>query len=73
MPLVILVGAQDRIVPPALSDRLHALVPGSELVRVPGAGHMPQFTAPDAVVAAVDRAAELAGAAPTFASPRDHG
>ena len=70
MPLVILVGAQDRIVPPAVSERLHALVPGSELVRVPGAGHMPQFTAPDAVVAAVDRAAELAGAAPTFASPR---
>jgi len=73
VPLVILVGAQDRIVPAAVSERLHALVPGSELVRVPGAGHMPQFTAPDAVVAAVDRAAERAGAAPTFASPRDHG
>jgi pimeloyl-ACP methyl ester carboxylesterase len=73
VPLVILAGAQDRIVPPALSDRLHALVPGSELVRVPGAGHMPQFTAPDAVVAAVARAAELAGAATAFASPRDHG
>lgn len=72
-PLVILVGAQDRIVPPAVSDRLHALVPGSELVRVAGAGHMPQFTAPDAVLAAVDRAAELAVAAPTFASPDDHG
>jgi pimeloyl-ACP methyl ester carboxylesterase len=73
VPLVVLVGAQDRIVPPAVSDRLHALVPGSELVRVPDAGHMPQFTAPDAVVAAVDRAAVLAGAAPTFASPPDHG
>ena len=58
---------------PAVSDRLHALVPGSELVRVAGAGHMPQFTAPDAVVAAVDRAAELAGAAPTFASPGGRG
>lgn len=73
VPLVILVGAQDRIVPPAVSDRLHTLVPGSELVRVPGAGHMPQFTAPDAVVGAVDRAAELAGAALTFASPHEHG
>jgi pimeloyl-ACP methyl ester carboxylesterase len=72
-PLVILVGAQDRIVPVAVSERLHTLVPGSELVRVPGAGHMPQFTAPDAVVAAVDRAAELAGAASTFASPSEHG
>jgi pimeloyl-ACP methyl ester carboxylesterase len=69
VPLEILVGVEDRMVPPILSERLHALVPGSELVRVPGAGHMPQFTAPDAVVAAVERAAALAGAAPAFASP----
>ena len=68
VPLVIVVGAQDRMVPPSVSERLHALVPGSELVRVPGAGHMPQFTAPDAVVAAVDRAAELAGVVPAVAS-----
>jgi pimeloyl-ACP methyl ester carboxylesterase len=73
VPLVIVVGAEDRMVPPTLSERLHALVPASELVRVPGAGHMPQFTAPDAVIAAVDRAATLAEAAPTFASPRAHG
>ena len=73
VPLVIVVGAEDRMVPPTLSERLHALVPASELVRVPGAGHMPQFTAPDAVVAAVDRAAALAEAAPTFASPRARG
>ena len=72
-PLVIVVGAQDRMVPPTLSERLHTLVPGSELVRVPGAGHMPQFTAPDAVIAAVDRAAALAEAAPTFASPGARG
>jgi pimeloyl-ACP methyl ester carboxylesterase len=72
-PLVILVGAQDRIVPGAVSERLHALVPGSEFVLVPSAGHMPQFTAPDAVVAAVDLAAELAGAASTFASPTERG
>ena len=58
VPLVIVVGAEDRMVPPTLSERLHALVPASELVRVPGAGHMPQFTAPDAVIAAVDRAAD---------------
>ena len=72
-PLVILVGAQDRMVPPSTSERLHALVPGSEFVRVPDAGHMPQFTAPDAVVAAVDRAAELAGVASTFAIPGARG
>jgi pimeloyl-ACP methyl ester carboxylesterase len=81
VPLVVVVGAQDRMVPPAVSERLHALVSQSELVRVPGAGHMPQFSAPDAVVAAVDRAAALAGepgpdrrgATSTFASPRGAG
>jgi pimeloyl-ACP methyl ester carboxylesterase len=81
VPLVVLVGAQDRMVPPAVSERLHALVPRSELVRVDSAGHMPQFSAPDAVVAAVDRAVALAGrprpeqagAATTFASPERAG
>lgn len=85
VPLVIVTGAQDRMVPPAVSERLHALVPRSEIVRVPGAGHMPQFSAPDVVAAAVDRAAVLAGrpaaagrggpapATSTFASPRRAG
>lgn len=73
VPLVIVAGIEDRVVPPATSERLHALVRHSELVRVPDAGHMPQFSAPDAVVAAVERAAELAGARSTFASPRTAG
>ncbi len=60
MPLVIVAGDQDKMVPPAVSERLHALVQRSELVRVPGAGHMPQSSAPDVVVTAVDRSAELA-------------
>jgi hypothetical protein len=34
---------------------------------------MPQFTAPVAVAAAVDRAAALAGTAPAFASPSGRG
>jgi pimeloyl-ACP methyl ester carboxylesterase len=48
-------------VPPSTSEKLHALLPRSEIVRLPACGHMPQFTDPDAVVAAVDRAAELGG------------
>ena len=70
VPLVIVVGAEDRMVPPAVSERLHTLVPRSELVRVPGAGHMPQFSDPGAVIAAVGRAASLAS---TFASPEERG
>ena len=62
VPLVIVVGGQDRMVPPSTSEKLHALVPQSEVVRLPAAGHMPQFTDPDAVLAAVDHAAALIGA-----------
>jgi pimeloyl-ACP methyl ester carboxylesterase len=81
VPLVIVAGDQDQMVPPAVSERLHTLVPRSELVRVAGAGHLPQFSAPEAVATAIDRAAELAGLAPaatadataSFASPGAHG
>jgi pimeloyl-ACP methyl ester carboxylesterase len=61
VPLVVVVGARDHVVPPSVSERLHALVPRSELVRVPEASHLPQFSHPQAVVDAVDRAAALAG------------
>ena len=60
-PVVVVVGEQDRMVPPSTSEKLHALLPRSEIVRLPTSGHMPQFTDPDAVLAAVDRAAELGG------------
>jgi pimeloyl-ACP methyl ester carboxylesterase len=59
-PLVIVVGDADHVVPAENSRTLHGLVPGSELVVVPGAGHLPQFTHPEAVASAVDRAASLA-------------
>jgi pimeloyl-ACP methyl ester carboxylesterase len=62
VPLVIVVGEQDRVVPPRSSCRLHELIPGSELRMLGATGHMPMFTQPDAVMAAVDRAAELGGA-----------
>jgi len=60
-PVVVVVGEQDRMVPPSTSEKLYALLPRAEIVRLPAAGHMPQFTAPGAVLAAVDRAAELSG------------
>jgi pimeloyl-ACP methyl ester carboxylesterase len=63
VPLVVVVGDGDQAVPPWSSERLHQLVPGSELVREPGAGHMPQFTTPDTVLAAVGRAVLLGDAA----------
>jgi pimeloyl-ACP methyl ester carboxylesterase len=67
VPVVIVVGEQDRMVPPSTSEKLYALLPRAEIVRLPASGHMPQFTATGAVLAAVDRAAELSGPAPAGA------
>jgi pimeloyl-ACP methyl ester carboxylesterase len=61
VPVVVVVGAQDRMVPPSTSEKLKSLLPRAEIVRLPASGHMPQFTEPDAVLAAVDRAAQLGG------------
>ncbi|MBI4590311.1 MAG: alpha/beta hydrolase [Candidatus Rokubacteria bacterium] len=40
MPTLILCGSQDRLTPPALSERLNELIQGSRLQIVEGAGHM---------------------------------
>lgn len=38
-PVLLLHGEQDRVIPPQHSQRLQALSPQAQLVRVPGAGH----------------------------------
>ena len=54
VPTLVLVGDLDR---PFLDDseRLRAAIPGARLVVVPGAGHSPQFEAPDVWWGAVSR------------------
>jgi pimeloyl-ACP methyl ester carboxylesterase len=60
MPLVLVVGEKDRNVPPeGQCLRLHSEMPGSELVLLRDTGHMPMFTRPEDVVAAVHRTKEL--------------
>jgi pimeloyl-ACP methyl ester carboxylesterase len=44
-PALIIFGEQDRLVPPRLVVRLAQHVPNSELVILPGVGHVPQFEA----------------------------
>jgi pimeloyl-ACP methyl ester carboxylesterase len=57
VPTVIVAGAGDRIVDfQRHSARLHDAVAGSELRVLPGIGHMVHHSAPDEVVAAIDRA-----------------
>jgi pimeloyl-ACP methyl ester carboxylesterase len=50
VPARILVGALDRLTPPAQARRLAVLLPGThEVIEVAGVGHMTPLEAPDAV------------------------
>jgi pimeloyl-ACP methyl ester carboxylesterase len=53
LPVVILVGARDRLTPAVLSERLASGIPGSRLTVLPAKGHMLTYEATDEVVAAL--------------------
>jgi pimeloyl-ACP methyl ester carboxylesterase len=52
-PTLIIVGDEDVVTPPALSENLHERIPGSELVRIANAGHLSGLERPDAFNAAL--------------------
>jgi len=56
VPTTVVAGAQDRYVSPKQARRLHAEVAASELVLVPGAGHMAHYAAADSLVRALGAA-----------------
>src|SRR6185312_4683473 len=73
LPVVILTGGDDQIADvDRQSRRLHHEIPQSELTVLPGLGHMVHHLAPDAVIKAIDRAAELAGAVYPAHQRQDH-
>jgi len=49
VPTLVLSGGRDRLTTPALAERLSALIPGSRLHIVDGAGHMLPLEAADRV------------------------
>jgi pimeloyl-ACP methyl ester carboxylesterase len=53
VPTLILCGAEDSLCPPSWHQLMHTLVPRSQLVIVPGAGHLPPLEQPDATTAAL--------------------
>lgn len=62
LPIEIIHGDADTIVPLEVHARvLMQDVPNGALTVLPGEGHMPQHTSPEAVEAAIDRAATRAG------------
>jgi 3-oxoadipate enol-lactonase len=48
VPTLFLTSDEDGLIWPELSEKVHRHVPGSEFVRIPGAGHSTYFERPDA-------------------------
>lgn len=62
LPIEILHGDRDLTVPLSVhSGPFSRIAPGAELTVLEGVGHMPHHAAPEATVAAIDRAAARAG------------
>jgi len=53
VPTLVVVGAEDRVTPPSLSETLAATIPGAEKVIIEGAGHLSNMERPEAFNAAV--------------------
>ena len=53
VPTLIIVGDQDVATVPAKAERIHACIPGSRLVVIPGAGHTSTVEEPEAVNATI--------------------
>ncbi len=53
VPTRVICAEADVMTPPALSEDLVRHIPGAELVRIPGAGHMPLLEAPETLARAL--------------------
>jgi pimeloyl-ACP methyl ester carboxylesterase len=47
VPTLVVVGEEDTLTPPAMSEDLHRGIAGSELVRIAGAGHLSNLEQPE--------------------------
>jgi len=48
-PTLVLWGEEDRVFPIAVGEELHQTIKGSRFIRIPNAGHIPQWERPDLV------------------------
>ena len=51
VPVTVAFGSRDRVLPPVITRRRHELPPQTRWIRIKGAGHVPMFDEPGAVVA----------------------
>jgi pimeloyl-ACP methyl ester carboxylesterase len=70
VPTLILCGSRDRVTPPALARNLHAMIAGSRLEIVEGAGHMLLIEASGAVNRAIAAFADTIGGRSAMATAR---
>jgi pimeloyl-ACP methyl ester carboxylesterase len=62
VPTLIVVGAEDGLTPPSDARAMHTAIAGSQLVELPGAGHLANLEATEAFNAAVDDLLSLGNA-----------
>lgn len=53
-PVTLIVGETDRTVPPRDAERVQALVPAAQVIRLPGLGHLAHEENPDRIAALVN-------------------
>jgi 3-oxoadipate enol-lactonase len=53
VPVQIIVGADDKLTPPAISRKMAAAITGARLLEIPEAGHLSNIEAPDTFNACV--------------------
>jgi len=53
VPTLVMVGEEDTLTPPAMSEQMHQAISGSTLVTIPGAGHLANLERPRAFNAAL--------------------
>jgi len=55
VPTLIIVGEEDILTPVSAAEDMHSRIAGSDLVRIPAAGHLPNLEQPEAFDAALAR------------------
>jgi pimeloyl-ACP methyl ester carboxylesterase len=48
LPVLLVVGAEDDLIPPEAVHELGTQIPGARVIEIPGAGHSPYFECPEA-------------------------
>jgi pimeloyl-ACP methyl ester carboxylesterase len=67
LPIQLIGGEKDRIIPVAHAHAAHAALPGSRLHIIPDAGHDPQIQHPDTIANLIDEFVTDTGTVPELA------